>query len=114
MTTKNFSTTATTLIGNFGNGAHHVIGLYREGGERLIGTVEQRYKAALKQNAAKLTPETRKNAAHLQQVVSGYYAKGLALSADGAEVVVDTIVGAAVAAIDRAKVYQQANARKSA
>src|SRR5688572_2336230 len=95
MTTQNIAATATTLIANFGNAAHNAIGLYREGGERLAGTLEQRWKAALKETAPKLTPETRKNAAHAQQVFSGYYARGLALSADGAEVVVDTLVGAA-------------------
>jgi len=104
--TKTFSANATDLIANFGNAAHHAIGLYREGGERLADTLEQRWKTALKETAPKLTPETRKNAARAQQAFSGYYARGLALSADGAEVVIDTLVGAAVAAIERAAAFQ--------
>jgi hypothetical protein len=76
--------------------------------------MEQRWKAALKQTAPKLTPETRKNAAHAQQVFSGYYAKGLALSADGAEVVVDTLVGAAIAAVERIAAFNAATGAKSA
>jgi hypothetical protein len=102
------------LIAGFGNGAHHVIGLYREGGERLADAMEQRWKAALKQSAPKLTPETRKNAAHAQQVFSGYYAKGLAMSADGAQVVVDTLVGAAIAAVERVAAFNAANDAKAA
>jgi hypothetical protein len=102
------------LIAGFGNGAHHVIGLYREGGERLADAMEQRWKSALKQNAPKLTPETRKNAAHAQQVFSGYYAKGLAMSADGAQVVVDTLVGAAIAAVERVAAFNAANGAKAA
>ena len=104
--TKTFSANATDLVANFGNAAHHAIGLYREGGERLADTLEQRWKAALKESAPKLKPETRQNAARAQQAFSGYYARGLALSADGAEVVVDTLVGAAVAAIERAAAFQ--------
>jgi hypothetical protein len=101
------------LIAGFGNGAHRVIGLYREGGERLAGAMEQRWKAALKQSAPQLTPETRKNAAHAQQVFNGYYTKGLAMSADGATVVIDTLVGAAIAAVERVSAFSATAARKS-
>jgi hypothetical protein len=102
------------LIAGFGNGAHHVIGLYREGGERLADAMDQRWKAAFKQSAPKLTPETRKNAQHAHQVFSGYYTKGLAMSADGAQVVVDTLVGAAIAAVERMTALNAATARKNA
>lgn len=101
------------LIAGFGNGAHRAIGLYREGGERLIDAMDQRWKAAFKQSAPKLTPETRKNAQHAHQVFSGYYAKGLAMSADGAQVVVDTVVGAAIAAVERVAAFN-ASAGKNA
>ncbi len=114
MDTKNFSTTATGLIGNLADAAHKAIGAYRQGGDRLSGALEQRWKAGLRQAGPKLTPETRKNAARAQRAFSGYYAKGLALSADGAEVVIDTLVGAAQTAIERAAAYQQANAHKAA
>ena len=96
------------LIAGFGNSAHHVIGLYREGGERLADAMEQRWKAALKESAPQLTPETRKNAARAQQAFTGYYAKGLAVTADGAEVVVDTLVGAAIAAVERIAAFNAA------
>lgn len=107
MKTTSFSANATGLLANFGNAAHHAIGAYRDGGERLAGALEQRWKKALKETSPKLTPETRRNAARAQQAFSGYYAKGLALSADGAEVVVDTLVGAAVTAVERAAEFAQ-------
>jgi hypothetical protein len=112
MNTNTFSTTATELVARFGNTAHGVIGAYRDGGERLAGTLEQRWKAALKETSPKLTPETRRNAARAQHAFSAYYAKGLNLSADGAVVVVDTLVGATVAAIERAAALA-AQARKT-
>src|SRR5215213_7661050 len=114
MNTTHISATATDLVGKFGNAAHSVIGLYREGGERLAGTLDQRWKAAMKQSSAQLTPETRKNANHAHQVFNGYLVKGLAVSADGAEVVVDTLVGATVAAIERTAAFAQANLQKTA
>lgn len=112
MDTNTLSTTATELVARFGNTAHDVIGAYRDGGERLAGTLEQRWKAALKETSPKLTPETRRNAARAQHAFSAYYAKGLNLSADGAVVVVDTLVGATVAAIERAAALA-AQARKT-
>jgi hypothetical protein len=114
MNTNAFSTNATTLVAKFGTAAHHVIGLYREGGERLADTLDQRWKAAMKESAPKLTAETRKNANHAHQVFNGYFAKSVALSADGAEVVVDTLVGATVTAIERTAAFAQANLQKAA
>ena len=112
MNTNAFSATATDMVAKFGNTAHEVIGAYREGGERLAGTLEQRWKSALKETGPKLRPETRRNAARAQQAFSTYYAKGLNLWADGAVVVVDTLVGATVAAIERAAALA-AQARKT-
>lgn len=106
METNAFST-ATTLIANVGNTAHDLIGAYRERGELLASSLEQRWKAALKEASPQLTAETRKNAARAQRAFSASYARGLALTADGAGVVVDTLVGAAVATVQRAAAFQQ-------
>ena len=114
MNTHAFSATATTAVANFGNTAHQVISMYRDGGERLAETLDQRWKAALKESSPQLTAETRKNANHAHQVFNGYFVKGVALSADGAEVVVDTLVGATVAAIERTAAFAQANLQKTA
>ena len=108
MDATRISATATRYIAGFGNAAHQAIGFYREGGERLATAMEQRWKEALKESSPQLKPETRRNAARAQQAFSALYAKSLAMSADGAEVVVDTFVGGAVAAVERAAAFKQA------
>ncbi len=105
MNATQFSKTATGVIATAGSTAHKAIDAYRTGGERLNDALAQRWNKALKQTAPKLTPETRKNAAHAQKVFSGYYAKGIALTADGAAVVVDTLVGAALATTQKATAF---------
>ena len=113
MTTQNFTITATSLIANFGKAAHHTIGLYREGGERLAEAAGQRWQAAFKEASPKLTPETRKNAKHAKDVVGRSYARGLAMSTDGAGVVIDTLVGAAIAGVERMGEFTQGHAQKA-
>jgi hypothetical protein len=111
MNATQFSKTATGVIATAGSTAHKAIDAYRTGDERLNDALAQRWNKALKQTAPKLTPETRKNAAHAQKVFSGYYTKGIALTADGAAVVVDTLVGAALATTQKATAFAQ-TARK--
>jgi hypothetical protein len=113
MDTRNFTTTATTLIANFGQAAHQAIGIYREGGERLAQGVSQRWQTAFREASPQLTPETRKNAKHAKEVAGRYYARGLALSADGAEVVIDTFVGAAIAGIERVGAFAHQATQKA-
>ena len=114
MDANTFSTTATNMLATFGDTAHQVIGAYREGGERLAATLEQRWNSALKEASPQLTAETRRNAARAQRAFSASYAKGLAFTADGASVVVDTLVGAAVAAVERAAAFQQSRTQHTA
>jgi len=90
------ATQAIDIITLVGQSAHKAIALYRQGGERLLSATEQSWNRALKASSAELTAETRKNASHAQKVFSGYCAKGLVMTADGATVVVDTLVGAAL------------------
>lgn len=114
MNTAKIATTAKTAVAKFGNTAHTAVGLYRERGERLREAMDQRWTAAFKQSAPKLSAETRKNARHAHHVFQGYYARGLALSADGAEVVIDTVVGASIAVIERTAAQKQHSTQKSA
>ena len=81
--------------------------------ERFKGT-DWRIPEKAKKTAPKLSAETRKNATHARKVFSGYYTKGLAMSADGATVVVDTLVGVARATTERAMAYAQAGTGKTA
>jgi hypothetical protein len=108
--TQQFTSTAQQLVASFGSSANSFIDAYRDGGERLGTAAKQRWEAALKQSSAQLDAQTRKNAAHAQQVFGGYYAKGIELSATGAKVAVDTMVRAASTALERAAAWQQGRA----
>ena len=93
---------ATNFVASFGNAAHKGIDLYRTNAERLADQVSARWDAAFKKASPELDAETRKNAKNAKQVFGRYYGKSVALSADGASIVVDTVVGAAIAGIERA------------
>ena len=114
MDTHTISTAAIDLVGRFGHGAHRVIGLYREGGERASTTLDRRWNTAFEQARPRLTAETRKNAVRAKNAFTSFYSKTLTVSAGGAEVAVDTFVGAAVSAIIRASEFAEANLRKTA
>lgn len=88
-------------IDALGTGAHTAIAAYRAGGERLGYLASQRWNASFRQASPKLSAETRRNATHARKVFGGYYARGLQLSADGAEAVVDTLTQAAGMGVDR-------------
>jgi hypothetical protein len=114
MTTTEFSSAAANVIEAFGTTAHSAINAYREGGERLGEVAGQRWTSAFRKASPKLNAETRKNAARARKVLGGYYAKGLDLSAGGAEAAVDTLVQVAGTAVERACTFAQARAGKSA
>lgn len=103
MNATRFTATARQIVDGFDATAHSLIGAYREGGERLGTYARQRWDAALKESSPQLTPETRRNAQHARKVFGGYYTKGVALSAAGAETAVDTLVQVARNAIGRAQ-----------
>ena len=98
---------ASQLIDGFDATARTLIGAWREGGERLGEAARRRWEAALKESSPELTAETRRNAQHARKVFGGYYSKGIALSAGGAEVAVQTVVQVARAALARAAAGQQ-------
>ena len=95
MNSRNLSTVTTELITSYGNTAKNVINAYRVGGERVIGFMDQRWENALKKSAAKLESEVRGNASSAQKKLSSYYSKGILLTTDGADMVVNKVVGLA-------------------
>jgi hypothetical protein len=95
-------TTARQWIAGFDSNAHRAIGAWREGGERLGGVARERWDTAFERARPKLSAETRRNASHARDVFAGFYAKGVVLSAGGAETAVETLVEVARAAVDRA------------
>ena len=102
MSAKNLSTLASDLIESYGKTAKNVIDAYRAGGERVVSLLEQRWNAALKQSRTELTAETAKNATAAQLAFSAYYTKGLTLTTNGAQQVVDQLVKVAEAGVERA------------
>ncbi len=92
MTARNLSTVTTDLIECYGNTAKNMINAYRVGSERVIGFVDQRWETALEKTGSKLKPEVRVNALSAQKKLTGYYAKGVNLTSDSADMVVSKVV----------------------
>lgn len=92
MSSKNLSTVANDLIASYGATAQNLIRAYRLGNERVIGFMDRRWEKALRKSADQLDAEVRGNARSAQQKLSGYYSKGLAMTTDGAGVVVSKVV----------------------
>lgn len=102
MSAKNLSTVATDLIDTYGNTARNVIDAYTAGGERLVSVLEQRWNRALKQSRSQLAAEVAKNASAAQLAFSVYYSKGLNLTTQGAQQVVNQMVKVLEAGVERA------------
>jgi hypothetical protein len=101
MDTTFFFTNASRLIDTAGRTAHSAIGAYRQGGERLAQVADQQWNESFRAARPRLTPETRRNAAHAKRVVGGYYSRGLDLSARRAATAVDTLLATASTLVAR-------------
>lgn len=101
MRTQKLSTVATDVIASTGNTAKNVIQAYRVGGERVVGLLEQRWNQSFKASRAQLSAETAKNATSAQQMFSGGATKGLVITTNGAQGVVNQMVKLAGAGVER-------------
>ena len=110
MTKQEFTTATTTALGQFGNAAHQAIEFWREGAERIATLANERWDLAFEEAKSQLDVETRKNAKHFQDVVGGYWSRAVTMSSDGATIAVDTLVGAAIAGVERVADYAHAKA----
>ena len=88
MTINNLSASTTDLIQSFGNSAKNVVGAYRFGGERFVNFADQRVINVLEGSEFKINGKL----ISVQKTVSGYYAKGLTTTAEGAEQLIAKIV----------------------
>lgn len=102
MSNKNLSTVTTDLIESYGNTAKNMIQAYRMGHQRVALFVDQRWEKALQQSASPLRTEMRKNALAAQKSVNGLYVKGIALTSDGADVLVNKAVELAGKGVQKA------------
>lgn len=92
MSNKNLSTVTTDLIESYGNTAKNVIQAYRLGNRRVVAFVDQRWEKALHKTASRLRSEVRKNALTAQKTISGMVVRGVTVTSDGADVVVNKMV----------------------
>ena len=92
MSNKNLSTVTTDLIESYGNTARNVIQAYRVGNLRAVQFVDQRWEKALQQSARPLRVDVRKNALAAQKTISGMYIKGIDMTSNGADVMVNKAV----------------------
>ena len=110
MNTERFAPAAEQWIHLFDAGAQRAIAAWREGGEQLGGLARERWDSAFAASRAQLSKETQRNADRTRRAVAGCYAKGLELSAAGAESAVATLVEAARGALSRAEAWRSARA----
>jgi hypothetical protein len=100
MQTETIRATAQHWIAGFDQGAHRAIAGWRTGADRLGAATRRRWDKAFAESSPQLSEETRRNASHFRDVFSGWYGRGVDLSATGAERAVTTLVDAAQAAVD--------------
>ncbi|HEY0824237.1 MAG TPA: hypothetical protein VGD76_10655 [Ramlibacter sp.] len=100
MQATTFHATARQWISGFDSGAQRAIAGWRAGGDRLGQAARARWDRAFAESSPQLSPETRRNASHFRDVVARRYARGVELSATGAERAVTALVQAAQAAVD--------------
>jgi hypothetical protein len=110
MKNADFSTVASQVIDGIDSTSQKAIEAWREGGERLGEFAGTRWDSAFKKASPELSAETRRNATRAKKAFAGYYAKGVAMSASGAEVAAQTLVQAARTAVERAAAWQQTRA----
>ena len=95
MASKSLSTLSTVtneLIESYGNTAKNVINAYRIGNERAVVYMNKSWNAAVERAGTRLSAEVRGNAMAAQQKVSGFYAKGVTLTSNSADIAVTKAV----------------------
>lgn len=101
MSNKNLATVTNELVVSYGNTAKNVINAYRVGNERAVSFVDQSWTTAVAKAGTRLSTEVRSNAVAAQRKLSGYYAKGVTLTSDSADVAVAKAVEFAGKGIDQ-------------
>jgi hypothetical protein len=92
MANQKLATVTNELIESYGNTAKNVINAYRVGNERAAVFMDQRFVAALEKAGSRLSAQTRKNALFAEQKLTGYYVKGVEVTSDNANLVVNKAV----------------------
>jgi hypothetical protein len=99
MSAKKLSTVTCHVIKAYGNTASNVIYAYRSGGERVVGMLDTGWNNAFKQSRSQLAAGVAKNATAVHQMLQKFTLKGLTVTSDGVQDVVDQVVKLADAGV---------------
>lgn len=102
MENTDFRASAGQWIAGFDSQAQRAIAAWRAGSDCLGQAARRRWDRAFAESSPQLSAETRRNAAHLRDVVARRYGQGVELAAAGAQRAVGALVHAAQAAVARA------------
>lgn len=92
MRTQHLSNVTCRVFASYGKTARNAIKAYRVGGERVIGLVQQRWNRSLRASRAKLGTGVAHNANTTQARLQKLAQTSLALTANSADRVVNTVV----------------------
>ncbi|MES2582660.1 MAG: hypothetical protein V4627_08080 [Pseudomonadota bacterium] len=92
MANQKLATVTNELIESYGNTAKNVINAYRVGNERAAVFMDAQFVAALEKAGSRLSPKARKSALSAEQKLTAYYVRGVEVTSDNANLVVNKAV----------------------
>jgi len=92
MANQKLATVTNELIESYGNTAKNVINAYRVGNERAAVFMDQSFVAALEKAGSRLSSKARKSAVAAEQKLTSYYVRGVEVTSDNANLVVNKAV----------------------
>ena len=92
MANQKLATVTNELIESYGNTAKNVINAYRVGNERAAVFMDEQFVAALDKAGSRLSPKARKSALSAEQKLTAYYVRGVEVTSDNANMVVNKAV----------------------
>ncbi len=92
MAKQNLATVTNELIESYGNTAKNVINAYRVGNERAAVFMDESFVSALEKAGSRLSAKARKSAVSAEQKLTAYYVKGVEVTSDNANLVVNKAV----------------------
>ena len=92
MAKQNLATVTNELIESYGNTAKNVINAYRVGNERAAVFMDESFVSALEKAGSRLSAKARKSALSAEQKLTAYYVKGVEVTSDNANLVVNKAV----------------------
>ena len=92
MANQKLATVTNELIESYGNTAKNMINAYRVGNERAVVFMDQSWLTAVNKAGTRLSAHTRRNAVATETKITAYYAKGVEVTSDNANTVINKAV----------------------